>query len=502
MRRLARSPLWLVLIPVLLSGCWLNILPYGDYTPNPATSSLKLALVITDGTRESVEQTHKEGLTGSLGKLYGPLITTMPFDKITSTLRRDFRSVTLVDTVEQAREIEADVMGVLDIYARYSQIGKARMVLCYMTPIPPLIVVASGWKWTLGCVNSVEVNVTMTLMDLDQTQLEVVRIEEKKNSGKSLVQYVPYISEQVRISFQKALAGSRALAELGAAKNAHERELLAELQRGGGRAGGKARLRSSVDRPSYRTRRRRDDYALVIGIEDYADVPDAQYAERDAEAVRRHFLALGVPEGNLVHLAGEKAGRAAFEKYFESWLPGRVGPRSRVYVYFSGHGAPDPETGSAYLVPWDGDPKFLKNTAYPLKRFYDKLGALKAREVIVAMDACFSGAGGRSVLAEGTRPLVMSTKKGAVPRGKLVVFSAAGPNEITGAHDKSGHGLFTYYFLRALNKWKGKPTVKGVFNYLRPRVQAQARRKNREQNPQLMPAKLGRKGRIRFRPLK
>ena len=51
-----------------------------------------------------------------------------------------------------------------------------------------------------------------------------------------------------------------------------------------------------------------------------------------------------------------------------------------------------------------------------------KAEALKAKEVIVAMDACFSGAGGRSVLAKGARPLVMqvdparpATKASKVP---------------------------------------------------------------------------------------
>ena len=71
----------------------------------------------------------------------------------------------------------------------------------------------------------------------------------------------------------------------------------------------------------------------------------------------------------------------------------------RNLVYLSGHGAPDPKSGAAYIVPWDGDPNFLETTAYPVSRLYQKLGALKAREIVVALDSCFSGAN----LARGRR---------------------------------------------------------------------------------------------------
>ena len=79
---------------------------------------------------------------------------------------------------------------------------------------------------------------------------------------------------------------------------------------------------------------------------------------------------------------------------------------STLFVYYSGHGAPDVKTGDAYLVPWDGDPKFLKSTALPLTKLYSDLAKTKAKRVIVALDACFSGAGGRSELAKGARPLI------------------------------------------------------------------------------------------------
>ena len=162
-----------------------------------------------------------------------------------------------------------------------------------------------------------------------------------------------------------------------------------------------------------------------------------------------------------------------------------------MFVYFSGHGAPDPETGHAYLVPWDGDPSYLARTAYPLKRLYGSLKALKAKRVLVALDSCFSGAGGRSVLQRGTRPLVNKVDLGAsADIGKLVVFTASDANQISGTIDSQGHGLFTYFFLKGLDgaaaDARGGVTAKGLHDYLAPKVADEANRGNRTQSPMLL----------------
>ena len=98
------------------------------------------------------------------------------------------------------------------------------------------------------------------------------------------------------------------------------------------------------------------------------------------------------------------------------------------------------------------------------------------------MDSCFSGAGGRSVLASGARPLVSRVATGAVP-AKLTVLAASAANEISGSLDDKGHGAFTYFLLEGLNA--GKTTPKALNDYLTPLVQDEARRLNRDQTPQL-----------------
>ena len=227
-----------------------------------------------------------------------------------------------------------------------------------------------------------------------------------------------------------------------------------------------------------------------MGVESYSnELPRADYAERDAEAVRAHLVALGVPERNVKALTGAKATRGQLEAYLEDWLPRMAKPGGRVYFYFSGHGAPDPKTGEAFLVPVDGDPKFLARTAFPLKRLYSDLAALKAATVIVALDSCFSGSGGRSVLAAGTRPLVNKVEAPVPAGGRLTVFTATSAAETTGTLAERRHGIFTYHFLKGLRDAAGKPgaslTAQGLYEKLKPSVQDEAARQNRDQTPGL-----------------
>ncbi len=250
------------------------------------------------------------------------------------------------------------------------------------------------------------------------------------------------------------------------------------------------RLYSDVDKPKHHLPEHPDDFAIVVGIEKYSnDLPDAQFAEHDAAAMKEHLLALGYPERNIKFLTGSRAVRSSLEAYLEDWLPRNVKDDSRVFFYFSGHGAPAAESGQAYLVPWDGNPNFLDKTGYPLRKLYGDLNALKAKRVIVALDSCFSGAGGRSLLPEGSRPLVNNVEMSLASGGKILLFAAASPKEITSTLTEQGHGIFTYYFLKGLDgaakDASGIITPRGLFDYLKPKVQDAASRQNRDQTPVL-----------------
>ena len=252
---------------------------------------------------------------------------------------------------------------------------------------------------------------------------------------------------------------------------------------------------SDVDTvPSAAARLRRSAYAVVIGIEQYREkLPKADFADRDAKLMADYLTkVLGYPEENVVIRVNERATGKDLEKYVENWLPNNVEKGGTVFVYYSGHGAPNPRTGEAYLVPYDGDPTFVEATGYPLRRLYAALEKLPAKDITVVLDSCFSGAGGRSVLAKGAKPMVLTVENTVLAGGKTAVLAASAGDQISSAYQEQGHGLLTYFFLKGLqgeadlNK-DGAIDLAEIYEYVKPNVQRIARKQyNNEQTPQLL----------------
>lgn len=238
------------------------------------------------------------------------------------------------------------------------------------------------------------------------------------------------------------------------------------------------------------------DYAVVIGIEKYRTVPKTEHASADARMVRDYLKALGIPERNIEFLADDRATLSDIRKVIETKLPNMVKANSRVIVYYAGHGAPGTVRGESYLVPYDGDPSFLADTAYPLSRLYDRLSRLKAKEVLVILDSCFSGSGGRSVIAKNIRPLVMVKDTPPPSSNKMIVLTSARGSQITTSLPEVGHGAFTYFFLRALQE--GNRDIGEVYAYLKDRVTEEAKRQNVDQTPTISPEPAKLKGRFVF----
>lgn len=273
-----------------------------------------------------------------------------------------------------------------------------------------------------------------------------------------------------------------------------------------------ARIDAELAPPASAVKPKDHAFALVIGVEDYRDLPKVDYAKRDAEMVKAYLTqALGYREHNIVMLLNERVTKADLEARVERWLPKQVGNNreAEVFVYYGGHGAPDPNTNQAFLVPYNGDPAFLETTAYPLARLYDTLGKLPAKSITVVIDSCFSGAGGRSVIQKGARPMLIKVENPLVAADNMVVLSAAAGNQISNALPEKRHGLFTYYFLKGLqgeadaNK-DGAVDVEELYSYIKPKVEADARRMNAEQTPQLLPGieLLGDRAKLRLIELK
>ena len=256
------------------------------------------------------------------------------------------------------------------------------------------------------------------------------------------------------------------------------------------------------DVPQGETIPDKNRYAVVIGIEHYRrDLPNVNFASHDAKVVREYLTKrLGFSEQNVVSLVDDHAAKSDMEKYLEYWIPEHVDNDSTVLIYFSGHGAPNLKTNEGYILPYDGDPTYLDGTGYSLKRLYETLEKSPAKEVIVMLDSCFSGTGGRSVMSKGLRPVVISVENPILAGGKTVVLTASSGVQSSSTYNSKSHGLLTYFLLKGLQgsadqNNDGKIELSEVYTYLRPQVEIVARQEfNNEQTPQLLgsPAMLNR----------
>ena len=234
-------------------------------------------------------------------------------------------------------------------------------------------------------------------------------------------------------------------------------------------------------------------YAVVFGIEQYKNVSSVTYARRDAYWMREYFAkTLGVPEENIYYKTDVDAGKAEFDKVFSQggWLDKRIGDgRSDLYIYYAGHGAPDFNSRTAFLIPYDGDPNYASQTGYSIDKMTANLSQLEARSVTVFLDACFSGANRENeILLAGARPVFLDVNTAVA--ANVTLFSAASGNQISSSWAEKQHGIFSYWLMKGMqgsadaNRDKIL-TVEELGGFIRNNVSKTAGKLDREQTPVL-----------------
>lgn len=242
-------------------------------------------------------------------------------------------------------------------------------------------------------------------------------------------------------------------------------------------------LRAGQSRPNA--------YALVIGVEKYRDAAAPPGARSDAQ----QFAALakttlGVPADHVILALDDRASKSDIEKHL-SWLSSNVPTGGRVYFFFAGHGAPDPTSQSAFLLPYDGDPKLVGKTGIALNTIMSELNATKAQEIVAFVDTCYSGAGGRSVLPPGARALVRVVEPTVASAPRIALLSSAGASEISGPIAAGTEGLFTHTLVEGIGTGSadmdgdGNISLGEVAVWVKPRVAREAKKDSRDQTPTL-----------------
>ena len=229
-------------------------------------------------------------------------------------------------------------------------------------------------------------------------------------------------------------------------------------------------------------------FAVIVANEKYQSVTEVDCAENDGNMFREYcHKTLGVPEKNIHFVPNATlVNMWAQVDWLESIAKAYDGEASLIF-YYAGHGIPDEGTRDAYLLPVDGSGSNVK-TGYKLSELYSSLSKFPTRQTVVLLDACFSGAERTGDMLVAARGVALKSKK-EVPKGNLIVFSAASGDETAYQYADKGHGLFTYFLLKKLKETKGDVSLGDLAAYVQEQVYRHSVIENsKSQTPTVIPS--------------
>lgn len=229
------------------------------------------------------------------------------------------------------------------------------------------------------------------------------------------------------------------------------------------------------------TEKRKNIWAVVIGIDKYPKVRQLKYAVNDSRLFYDYLVERNlIPADNVTLLLDQDATLEKIKSVLGTTLKNKAGKGDMVIIYFAGHGAtekdnfsPDGDGLEKYLLPYNADLNDLYSTALPMGELSRIFNRISSERLIYIADSCYSGAsGGRTIGLTGMRANISDAFMDRVASGKgRVIITASGANEVSAENDDLKHGVFTYYLIEGL---KGKAdtdkdgiiTVDEAYNYV------------------------------------
>jgi hypothetical protein len=213
--------------------------------------------------------------------------------------------------------------------------------------------------------------------------------------------------------------------------------------------------------------------AVVIGNTDYGqNAPMRDFGVNDAISVKNYLVGLcGYKDGNI-NLKTDvtlNVMRTIFgtEDSPEGWLADHSNENTDVFIYFSGHGAPGVKNNKCYLMPVDCNPNYAQSSGYSLDLLYKNLSLIKAKNVFIVIDACFSAQILQGVSPIHTKPIDPVNN---IPNGISITASESYAMDFP----EKMHTMLTYFFLKAMkdsyttdiSPKNGKVSIQEIFNYI------------------------------------
>ena len=192
-----------------------------------------------------------------------------------------------------------------------------------------------------------------------------------------------------------------------------------------------------------------NSWAAVIGVNRYQHpaIKSLEAAVGDAQRMREALLRLGFPAQQIFTLTEGQATKTAIENLLADRLRRLAQPEDRAVVFFAGHGTTEKIRGDVeegYLLPVDADPENLFATAISMTALKQIATRQRAKHVLFAVDACYSGYAIYKTRGITNPALVEElTRKPAI---QIITAGRAGDL----AQEREGQGIFTRVLIAGL----------------------------------------------------
>ena len=214
----------------------------------------------------------------------------------------------------------------------------------------------------------------------------------------------------------------------------------------------------------------------------YETLTDLPFAENDANFFYDYAVnTLGIPAENIIRVINPE-----LKDMYKSTnnLQKMIDEHSELFVYYAGHGLNYQSDNR--LLAADFDVSVIQQTSLLQSEFIDMIAKANPRSVTIIFDTCFSGINREGEQLVDARFVSIAESIINLPNN-FIVISSSGKLEWSRDHPEQDHGLFTYHFLKGLEKKADinndqQITLSELFSYVQKNVQQDS---NFQQNPEI-----------------
>ena len=232
--------------------------------------------------------------------------------------------------------------------------------------------------------------------------------------------------------------------------------------------------------------------ALIIGIEDYSQSPNATFANLDAKYFYEYASkGFGVKKENIKLMIDKEATLIKSIGVLSKWLPSRIkSGETDLIIFFAGHGLASNDGKDLFLLSQDSDPDLLARTALSRTELFKEIIKLNPKSVTMFLDTCYSGVSrDEKTLLASARPVRIIADEQDTP-DNFTIFSASQLDQISSGLKDAKQGIFSYYLMKGLEGKADLNKDRNITNgellaYMDENIAQKASELGRQQNPSL-----------------